>query len=457
MKVLLVSANRERVPYPVAPLGLLYLAETLKKDNFQVSILDLCFSNNLSEDIKGAVERFSPDIIGLSIRNVDNLSYPGVTSYLPDIKNMVSSIKRSSKAPIILGGSAFSLFPEEILRYMGCDIGIMGEGEHALVKLAKMIKNEKKDFKTIDNIIYKSGEEVHRSKIAHDDDNNFIVKRVLINNALYSKYGGMGNIQTKRGCQFNCSYCTYPLLEGKKYRLRSPEIIVEEIALAQKEHNINHFFFVDSVFNYPKEHAQEICESIIAKNLSITWSCFASPAHTSKKLLAVMKKAGCTNIEFGTDALSPETLCGLQKSFSVDDVFLVSELCREIGIKCAHYVIFGGPGETQATLQQTFKNVEQLKCNAVIAMVGIRIYPGTKLQSVSVAEGIIDKDEDLLEPHFYLSPRIPLEALLKEVTDFAAKSSNCIVPGLGIKSSEKMFETLRKYYKEGPLWGYLEG
>lgn len=455
MKVLLVSANRERIPYPVAPLGLLYLAETLKKDNFKVSILDLCFSDNISEDIKGAVECFSPDIIGLSVRNIDNLSYPGVISYLPDIKHIINIIKSSSSVPIILGGSAFSLFPEEILRYMECDIGVIGEGERALVRLAKTIENGKKDFKNIDNVIYRSGEEVHRCEIAHDDGSDFIVKRDLIENALYSKYGGMGNIQTKRGCQFSCSYCTYPLLEGKKYRLRSPEIIVEEIALAQNEFNINHFFVVDSVFNYPKEHAQEICESIIAKNLSITWSCFASPAHVSKKLLAVMKKAGCANIEFGSDALSPETLGGLQKSFSVDDILLASELCKEAGIKCAHYVIFGGPGETQATLQQTFKNIEQLKCNAVIAMVGIRIYPRTKLQSVSVAEGIIDKDEDLLEPRFYLSPQIPLEALLKEVTDFAAKSSNCIVPGLGIKSSEKMFDVLRKHYKEGPLWGYL--
>jgi len=455
MKVLLVSTNRERIPDPVAPLGLLYLAEALRKEKFKVSILDLCFSHDISEDIKSTVESFSPDIIGISIRNVDNLSYPGVVSYLPDIKNIINMIKNSSAAPIVLGGSAFSLFPEEILRYMGCDIGVMGEGERALVKIARKIINGKKDFNVIDNVVYLSGGRAYRSKITYSNDNNFIVRRDLIENEFYLKYGGMGNIQTKRGCQFNCSYCTYPLLEGKEYRLRPPDIIAEEIALSKKEYNINHFFFVDNVFNYPSEHAQEVCKSIISKNLNITWSCFASPAYMTKKLLTLMKKAGCTNIEFGTDALSSETLCGLQKSFSIKDIFSASKLCKEAGIKSAHYIIFGGPGETLETLRKAFRNAELLECNAIMAMVGIRIYPRTQLQSLAIAEQITLKDKSLLEPCFYLTPKVPVETLLEEVTNFATKSPKCIVPGLGIKSSGKMLETLRKYYKEGPLWGYL--
>lgn len=455
MKVLLVSANRERIPYPVAPLGLLYLAETLRKEDYEVFILDLCFSDDISEDIAKTINSFSPNVIGLSIRNIDNLSYPGVVSYLPDIKDIVDNIRRNSAAPVILGGSAFSLFPGEILNYTGCKLGVIGEGEHVLVELVKRIEAGRQDFNGVDNIIWLSGNEALRGKITHDNRCEFVIRRDLIDNALYSKYGGMGNVQTKRGCQFDCSYCTYPWLEGKEYRLRSPDIIAEEIALSQSAYNIRHFFFVDSVFNYPCEHAQKVCESIVSKNLSITWSCFASPIRITKKMLILMKEAGCTNIEFGTDALSPETLCELRKPFSIDDIFLASKLCKEAGIKCAHYVIFGGPGETPETLRQAFKNIELLECNAVMAMVGIRIYPGTKLQSLSIAEGIIRKDENLLEPRFYLTPKISPEVLLKEVTDFAARSPKCIVPGLGIKSSEKMLEVLRKHYKEGPLWGYL--
>ena len=455
MKILLISANREKIPYPVAPLGLLYIAEVLRREDFEVSVLDLCFSKSVSKDIKRAILSFCPDIIGISIRNIDNLSYPGVISYLSDIKDTVSIIKNHSEASIILGGSAFSLFPEEILKYTGCNIGVIGEGERAFVQLAGEIEKGRDDFRKIDNVIWLSGGKIFRNRISHDTDSNFVIKRDLIDNSLYSKHGGMGNIQTKRGCSLNCCYCTYPLLEGKKCRLRSPDTIAKEMETSSSMYDIQHFFVVDNIFNYPSEHAEEMCRSIIKKKLNITWTCFARPDHMSKKLLYFMKEAGCTNIEFGTDALSEEVLTMLQKPFSLSDVFKTAKLCREVGIKSAHYVMFGGPGETLETLGKAFKNIELLECSAVIAMVGIRIYPGTKLQLLAIKEGIIKKDENLLDPCFYLTPEMPSEVLLRKVTEFAEKNSKCIIPGLGIRSSEKMLQTLRRYYKKGPLWGYL--
>ena len=117
--------------------------------------------------------------------------------------------------------------------------------------------------------------------------------------------------------------------------------------------------------------------------------------------------------------------------------------------------MFGGPGETLDTLSQAFDNINNLECNAIIAMVGIRIYPGTKLEQIAIKEGLIKEKQNLLKPYFYLSPNIDWDILLKKVTDFASKNSRCIVPGLGIKSSDAMLALLRKYYKEGPLWGYL--
>lgn len=455
--VLLLSANQEKIPYPVAPLGLLYIAHALKHNGFRVSILDLCFSKNTSRDIKLSIKSFRPNFIGVSVRNIDNLSFPRSVSYLPAIKNVISYVRLNTKVPIILGGSAFSLFPEDLLKLTRCLMGIVGEGEEAFVKLIKLISSNSGRFHTIPNLAWIKESKFHQNRIECLKSKDYVLGRELINNSLYSKFGGMGNVQTKRGCKFRCVYCTYPYLEGSSYRLRNPAIIAQEMKILKTKYKINHIFFVDSVFNYPVDHAAAICEEILRKKINITWSCFAWPHRTSVKLLELMKMAGCTHIEFGSDAFSEKTLAMLHKPFLVDDIMSVSERCKKTGIKFCHYVIFGAPGENRRTLEEAFKNLKQIKSTAIIAMAGIRIYPNTELQEISIKEKIINSEDDLLEPRFYLSPKIPHRFLLNRVVEFARSMPNCVAPGLDIRSSGIMFETLRKHYPQGPLWGYLGG
>ena len=95
--------------------------------------------------------------------------------------------------------------------------------------------------------------------------------RSEFDNKAYLKLGGMGNIQTKRGCPFNCIYCTYPVIQGKKVRMRSPENVCSEIE-SLLEDGVDNIFIVDNEFNYPVEHAQAICREIIHRDLSVKWS-----------------------------------------------------------------------------------------------------------------------------------------------------------------------------------------
>lgn len=453
--VLLVSANREKNPYPVAPLGLLYIAHALPNHGFSVSILDLCFSKNIPRDIKAAIKSFVPDFVGVSIRNIDNLSFPKSISYLTEIKEIIRHVKSCTNAPVILGGSAFSLFPESLLRSTGCSMGIVGEGEMAFIKLLKSISSNSLD--TVPNLAWFKRGIFRQNSIVCLESKDYVLRRGLIDNNLYTKLGGMGNVQTKRGCKFRCTYCTYPFLEGNRYRLRNPGIIAQEIKELKNKYKINHIFFVDSVFNYPVDHAAAICKEIIDKKINITWSCFAWPHHISGDLLELMKMSGCTHIEFGSDAFSEKILARLHKPFSISDIMSASKRCKKSGIKFCHYVIFGSPGEDKQTLKEAFRNLKQVKSTAVIAMLGVRIYPNTELQKISIKENIIEPEDGLLEPCFYLSPKIPAKFLVNRVAEFARSTSNCVAPGLDIRSSERMFETLRKHYHQGPLWGYLGG
>ncbi|MEI8175847.1 MAG: lipid biosynthesis B12-binding/radical SAM protein [Candidatus Omnitrophota bacterium] len=454
--VLLISPNQEKIPYPVAPIGLLYIADALKKALFKVSLLDLCFSENIRRDIETRIRRSKPDYIGISLRNVDNLTFPKSISYLPAFKGIVRTIRRCTGAPIVLGGSAFSLFPREILSFLECEWGVAGEGEEAFVELLNVFRDDTAAYGKIDNLAWKKKGEILLNRVRHmSSSSEYAPDYGLIDNALYMKRGGMANLQTKRGCRFRCSYCTYPSIEGKTYRLRPPEAVAADMSLLQRKYAVSHVFFVDDVFTYPAAHASAVCEALIKKGTRMRWSCFASPSGISGTLLAQMKKAGCTHIEFGSDSLSDRVLTKMRKPFLSDDILRAGRLCKEAGIKCAHYIIFGAPGENRVTLKEQFRAIRVLEGDAVIAMIGIRIYPGTQLQKVSLREKIIKSGDDLLSPRFYLSPEISQRELLERVARFTRSAAQCIVPGLEIRSSEKMYSVLRAHYQEGPLWGYL--
>lgn len=453
MQALLISANREKTPYPVAPIGLAYVASALLKDGHNVEILDLCFAEDVISSLKQAILRFKADIIGLSIRNIDNLTYPKSVFYLPYIKSVVDEIKQTA-IPVVLGGSGFSLFPEGVLRYTGVKFGIVGEGENGMTEFVKRWEG-KKDIYNIPNLAYLKDGIFFQNPITFAGSFSKPA-RLLLDNEKYFQFGGMANVQTKRGCPFECIYCTYPYLDGNRIRRRDTDDIVGEVEELINKYGIDYIFFVDDIFNQPIGHAMDICRGIIKRGLKIKWTCFATPKGMTAELLGLMKDAGCIGIEFGTDAASEETLQGMGKSFTLDDIRKLSVMCDDSGIEAAHYLMLGGPGETEETLKETFTFMDEINPRAVIAMTGVRIYPNTGLEKMSIAQGIIKNGEDILKPRFYISPAIDEERLLSRVKDHALSRPNWIVPGLDIRNSEETMAVLRKLGNRGPLWNMLK-
>ncbi|MBI5047553.1 MAG: radical SAM protein [Deltaproteobacteria bacterium] len=463
MQILLISANREKTPYPVSPIGLAYIASALIKDNHDVEILDLCFAEDVISSLKQTIARFKPDIIGLSIRNIDNLTYPKSVFYLPYIKSVVDEIKqtclsrrdgRQVDIPLVMGGSGFSLFPEGVLRYTGLEFGIVGEGENGFCEFVKRQERNKWVY-DIPNLAYLKGDRFIQNPIAFTSGFSK-PDRLFLDNERYFQFGGMANIQTKRGCPFKCIYCTYPYLDGSRIRCRDVDDIVDEVEELVNKYGIDYIFFVDDIFNQPVGHAMDICRGIIKRGLKINWTCFATPKGMTPELLSLMKDAGCMGVEFGTDAASAETLRSMGKSFTPDDVRRVSIMCDDAGLEAAHYLIFGGPGETEKTLEESFAFMDENNPRAVIAMTGLRIYPNTGLEKMSLAQGVIKNGEDILHPHFYISPAIGEERLLSMVKDHAISQPNWIVPGLDIRNSEETMTVLRKFGNRGPLWNMLK-
>jgi radical SAM superfamily enzyme YgiQ (UPF0313 family) len=450
-KILLISLNRCVSPDPVFPLGLAHLNAALRQAGHETQWID-CNVNggSLVEMLAG----FRPDFAGISLRNIDDVLIRQRETYYDGLAPLRDTIRRHSNCPIILGGSGFSIFPEKLLELSQADFGICGEGDGSLVSLIAALERGgatnvipglvfRQDGRVVVNPATAGGPDLELSRAdrpAHIAD-------------FYLRTGRMLNLQTQRGCAFNCCYCTYPLIEGRRHRRRPPELVAAEFEQLQRL-GARHAFIVDSVFNSSPGHVAGICEAMLRRNLKISWSCFLRPQGLTPELLKLMARAGLTHIEFGSDSLCDEVLDGYQKGFTFAEVLASSELAAQEKIDYCHFLICGGPGETRATLQTAFENSKRLPGAVFMAVVGMRIYPGTQVCERAIAEGRITRDTDLLSPSYYVSPHLTADAIFAQLQEFSRLSPSWI-PGDPGPAYLSLIERLRKRGTVGPLWGYF--
>ena len=149
MRVLLVSANREHIPDPIFPLGLAYVAAATRQADHEVAVADLCFGRRPLDTLRHTIRSFRPDAIGLSLRNVDNAAWPRTTDYLDWHRQVLATVRHSCEAPVILGGSGFSILPEAYLQALHADFGLVGEGEETFPRLLEALAHDERRRHTI--------------------------------------------------------------------------------------------------------------------------------------------------------------------------------------------------------------------------------------------------------------------------------------------------------------------
>jgi radical SAM superfamily enzyme YgiQ (UPF0313 family) len=452
-KVLLISFNTCTNPYPVFPLGVAYIAGTLLQKKYEISIVDRI----ISDDIEKTIKDFVPDFIGVSLRNIDDVRIDETVFFMAEIGTIIDRIRNVSDAPVVLGGSAFSLFPERILKISGADFGIAGEAEESLPTLLESISDDMPDerqLKNIPGLVYRSGNLIVKNESRPIDLNSVALPYRTENHfAYYNEHSSVVNIQTQRGCPFTCCYCTYPLIEGNTIRCRPAEAIAEEIQIAASK-GAPYFFIVDSVFNTNREHIAAVCEEIIKRKITLPWGCFLRPSGLTTDLMQLLAGAGLTHIEFGSDSLCDSTLDSYGKCFTFEDIYESSELARNARIHYAHFLITGGPGENEKTLQESFTNSKRLKKTVFFPFTGMRLYPGTPLYKRAIEENTINSDFDLFAPYFYVSPQITKERIREILAEFNKEMPNWIVEDLP-PEMKRIAEGLRKKGVTGPLWEFL--
>lgn len=444
----MISANRERDPSPVFPLGLAYLAGPVETAGHEARLLDLCFAQDVPVAVGRALDEIEPDVVLVSIRNLDNVTWPSRRSYVDDVREVVDLCRE--RAVVVLGGSGFSLEPLSVLAATGAHCGVVGEGEEVLPRILERIEAGIA-LRGLPGVVVAGDGGLSRPELPVSVG---APSRALFDVSRYLTEGGAANVQTKRGCPFGCVYCTYPVLEGSGVRTRRAADVVRELRTLVDEHGVDYVEFCDDIFNFPEAAASELCEAMIAEGLRLSWSAFVNPGHLDARLLDLMVKAGCDAIELGTDSGSPAMLRSLGKSFTVDEVRAASRLCRDAGLATAHYLLFGGPGENDETIGESVALMDELEPEAVIVMIGIRIYAGTELHGIAVREGVVAEDQCLLDPVFYPG-ETALRQIAERVAGEASRRRSWIVPGLDVNTSTGVLEMLRRRKERGPLWKIL--
>jgi hypothetical protein len=225
-------------------------------------------------------------------------------------------------------------------------------------------------------------------------------------------------LQTKLGCQFQCSYCTYRKIEGNTYRFSDPaQVALSAVRLASS--GLRDIEFVDSVFNAPYDHTMAVCEALArAKPNARFQSLELNPLYFDDALLAAMKQAGFVGIGLTVESASDEVLHGLRKGFTSRHVHAAAEIVRRHDLPCVWIFLLGGPGETQETVHETlrFAGTAIRPHDAVFFNIGIRVYPGTELESVARRQGVLTLPAAKMpEPVFYVSPEVDFGWISRQV------------------------------------------
>lgn len=395
------------------------VAEAVEEAGHAVTLLDLMFSANPLRSVQATISRAKYDVVGISVRNIDNIVMGQPLFFITELISIIDAIRKITDAPIVLGGAALMIMPEEILRATQSSCAVIGGGEVVFLRLIEKLGQSEswEDLPGIASLVkgaYRANAVAARSFCSCIGPDY----RRWLDMKAYGSCLSTVPLQTKQGCPFQCVYCTYRKIEGSAYRLSDPESVAET-ALRFASSGLNDIEFVDNVFNAPYDHALAVCESLIRASPRARVQCVdMSPASFDHQLLSTMERAGFVGIGLTVESASDPVLAGLKKGFSARDVHLAAEVVNDHHVPCLWIFLFGGPNETRETVRETLRFAETSirPQDAAFFNVGIRMYPGTELETIARRQGVLSVPaESMLAPLFYISPEVEADWIINEV------------------------------------------
>jgi len=382
MKVLLVNPNRYKSP-PVPPIGLEYIAGSLENEGHKAEIVDLCFSEDWRNDIDCAITSFRPDVLGITVRNVDSVLYHVNEFFLDEIKDIVNYVKSRYGLTVIIGGTGIRINSEGILDYLNADFAIAGPGENTMNELLNEIKNSK------------STKKIYNGKFLTNDP---CPRRPFkINYKRYFDSGGIAGFETHKGCSSSCIYC---LEANSKVSFKRIKDVIAEI----KEFvdiGYNHFHLCDSEFNENLDYSMDFCSALINSGMDIKWAVYMKPGNSNKKLFRLLRDSGVYLVTLSADSYQKHPVYWSDIEKFITDA-------KSEGLKVVVDFLTGFPYEDEKKVAQCFDILKKIQPDSVGVNTYIRLYKSLHITTIINKDSTLKNhlfgntdDSSFIKPVFY--------------------------------------------------------
>jgi len=402
---------------PFTPLGLGYLAAVLEKNRYKVDVID-CQALKLSyEEFKSEIGKRQPSIVGITSTTLTYKSALRIAQIAKEVcPNCIT----------LLGGSHVTFWDDKALQECpSLDIVVRKEGENTMLELVKRIEADKSFCDVLGTTCRKDGKIVKnpdRAYIENLDDLPFPAHYLWPIERL-RKYGTViFPLVTSRGCVYWCDFCTAVRMFGRRYRMRSPKNVVDELEFLHNTYGANQFTFYDDTFTVDQPRTAEICQEIKNRKLKIKWDCETRVDMVTKELLLKMKEAGCIAVWFGVESGSQRVIDAMRKGFSIAQTMRAFKWAKEVGLMTVASAILGFPGETKETALETINLVKRISPDAVGYYIATP-YPGTPMYDFVKENGwlkITDFDKYDTATPIFETPALTMQEL-REIREQALR------------------------------------
>jgi radical SAM superfamily enzyme YgiQ (UPF0313 family) len=399
MRALLVSAPKSVLGFDrfvrLPNLGLTSIAANTDKELCEVKVLDLHVVNkNRPKFLRKVIELYKPDIVGFSAM---------IFQYQVSVEMAKMVRQHYPDLCLILGGYYATIDYEKIIHSEEgklFDFIIYGEGERPFNELIKALSNGH-DFSQVPNLVYREngevkinprGELLTLAELKPPDRSSRWVKKGF-------HFFGIpaDEIETSRGCIFDCNFCSIREMYGKTFRKYSIERVVEDLRDA-REHGAKSVFFIDDNITQDGKRYKKLCEEIIRNGLNDLKHIVqvnVKGLRNTPGLIPAMAKSGCIAVVIGIENVLDENLSGMQKSnqFKSHEVEEVVRELKRNKIMTIGSFILGLPDDTKESLYANFDYAKKIGLDMPLLNI-LTPHPKTEMREKLLEMGLITNPDD---------------------------------------------------------------
>jgi radical SAM superfamily enzyme YgiQ (UPF0313 family) len=357
--------------------------------------------------IRRAIVESSPELIGVSVRNLDavggrRVSAQRLRSFLPEIRTWIRICRETSRAPTVLGGPAVSLLPLDAFAALVPDFILVGDASRTFPEMVDRLERGEL-CEDLPGLVFRAGADIRMNP---PDPQGAPRLPPCYDGFDLPKYEAAGygvSVLTKAWPYIRNHGPTPATAMGDPVPRPIPDLLADVRELRTR-FGIRKIFLADSGFNVPLTAAKALCRALRDGQLGIEWATGLKPGHVDHELASLMREAGCRMALLAGPGPLQEPLADLERHPA--DLAATAEPLRAAGVLLVLTVVFGRPGETKETVERTLDVLARLDPARVHLSAGVRILPFTPLAERAKADGLIRRDGDCLHPVIYLDPNV---------------------------------------------------